>query len=260
MARKSRRTKPDKAPDTPPVAKHPVLLDRISLAVHEVAHTEAGRYILDHVHVEQDGTAVATDGKLLLAVEPPDANPDELPVTLVPVDVPESGLNLPAKTCATVVKNLKRSSTFKPILDNAVVTRCDKQLVELSSTDLTHVKREGDVPSEGTFPPWRDMVNQPMPAEDAPVTQIGFSLEVLEKIVKTIKKMAVGDEHTGTIRFTFNIKTGYVLIDSSVAGRKIIGMTGRLTAEDHDLEDFNEWQNAILASDNDEEDSDEKDA
>ena len=240
--------------------KHPVLLDKASLAVHEVAADESGRYIIDHVHVEQDGTTVGANGKLLLAVQPPDVDPNDLPVGLLePADVSKDGLHLPASMCKTIMGNLK-GHAFRPALECAVVTRCDDTLVEVSSTvDLKRVRREGEIPVEGTFPDWKGMVNRPMIYDEAktgddaseqfgPVVQIGMSLDVMDQIVKALKKI-ISDDTGPFVRFTFNANAGEVLIDGKVKGeRRFIGAMGRIMRESMDttLSDMNDWQNAIL--------------
>jgi len=253
---------PKKTKKTAAPTEHPVLLDRASLAVHEVATSEPGRYIIDHVHVEQDGTTVGTNRRLLLAVQPPETDPGDLPAGMLqPADVPEDGMNLPAAMCKAVMCNLK-GHAFRPALECAVVTRCDKELVEISSTtDLKRVKREGEVPAEGTFPRWKGMVERPCmnwgdgqgqaDAAEAfgPVVQLGMRLDVLEQLVKTLKKVTAKDNIGAFVRFSFNANQGGVLIDGTVSGdRRFIGMTGRQEPrhEDHDLEDLNDWQNAIL--------------
>ena len=240
------------------VAKtHPVLLDRASLAVHEVTTSKPGRYIIDHVHVEQDGTTVGTNEKLVIAIQPSEIAPGDLPVGMLePADVPKDGLNLPATMCKTIMSNLK-GHAFSPTLECAVVTRCDKNLVEISSTtDLKRVKREGDVPAEGTFPMWKNIIERPCMNADAdaaetfgPVVQIGFRLDMLEQLVKTLKNVAAKDDGGALVRFSFNANQGPVLIDGKISrDRRFIGMTGRigLNNENHDLEDLNDWQNAIL--------------
>jgi len=238
-------TAPEPDPQTAPA--HPVLLDKASLSVYEVADDEPRRYCADHVHVEQDGTTVATNGRLMLAVEPTKDNPDDLPVGLEPVNVPPEGIDIDAATCKSVVANLR--SPHIPILANAVITRCD-DLVELSSSvDLKHVKREGNTKPELGFPPWREMAARPVPTEDAPVAQIGLRLDVLEQLVKALKKMTADmADDSPFVRFTFGA-TGHILRDGDVGNdRRFIGMTGRMGPkyEDHNLTDLNDWQNAIL--------------
>jgi hypothetical protein len=240
--------------------KHPVLLDKASLAVHEVAVADASRYIIDHVHVDQDGTAVATNARLLLAVQPPDVDAGDLPAGLLePADVSNDGLNLPASMCKTVMGNLK-GHAFRPILECAVVTRCDGSLVEVSSTtDLKRVKREGEVPAEGAFPDWKGMVNRPIVYDETetggdvaeqfgPVVQMGMCLDVLDQLVKALKKI-ISDDTGPFVRFTFNANAGMVLIDGKVEGeRRFIGATGRIADKNVDttLSDLNDWQKAIL--------------
>ena len=260
--KKKRRTSTSTAPaaEAAAPAKHPVLLDKASLAVHEATASDPGRYIVDHIHVEQDGTTVGMGEKLILAVQPPETDPGDLPAGLLqPADVPEDGMNLPATMCKAVMGNLK-GHAFRPALECAVVTRCDKELVELSSTtDLKRVKREGEVPAEGTFPRWKGMVERPLANWDedqadaaetfGPVVQMGFRLDVLEQLVKTLKKVASGDDSGPFVRFSFNANEGMVLIDGKVSrDRRFIGMTGRITPKftDTSLEDLNDWQNAIL--------------
>ena len=268
MPKKTKKTKRGKtstsaAPtaDAGALAKHPVLLDKASLAVCIVAdQDEPGRYCIDHVHVEQDGTAVGTNAKLLLAVQPPDVDPNDLPAGMLkPVDVSEKGLDISASACATVAKNLK-GTPFRPILGCAVVTQCDGDLVELSSTtDLKSIKREGCTTPEKPFPSWKDMVERPCQEDTeetlGPVVQIGMRLDVLEQLTKALKKITSDDRYEAFVRFTFNANQGMVLIDGKVSkDRRFIGMTWRISPKSTDisLEDLNDWQNAILDSEEEE--------
>jgi hypothetical protein len=56
-----------------------IVLNEAALNLHRVAeNSDSGRYALNAVHIDADGTAVAADGHMLLAVGPvPDREADQ---------------------------------------------------------------------------------------------------------------------------------------------------------------------------------------
>jgi hypothetical protein len=131
------------------------LYSKYSMAVAGVASRDARDVALHRVHFDADGSAVASNGRAVLAVSPPSAVkaatfPDVEPDNAEP---PEGGVGLSLEDVAAVRRNFPAEK--RPSLQFAQMTRCDERTVELMTTDgRTHKKVAGQ-PARGKFPRWR---------------------------------------------------------------------------------------------------------
>ena len=162
-----------------------MLLDKAQLAVCAHTAAEPGRYAIDMVAVEPDGTCVATDGRHLVAVPPNGAEDAEWPAGIgTPVN-PEKRTLFPVHVFADARKTL-RNRALKPALRTAAVTAVGKY-AELTTTDLKKVhKAGGTVPEGAKFPDWRG--NIPDENREGERT-INVDPQMLAQVLRTLGSM-----------------------------------------------------------------------
>jgi len=187
-----------------------MLIHKSALACHAVCSDDAARLPLNNVHVAPDGTATATDGRVLLRVKPPvpdEAEYPQLAPGFVPVEIPAGGFLLPASVARDALKALK---TLKPHYGLARLGQCVQveELngnVTLGATDLDKRARvTGRVPEE-KFPD----VEQIIP-RGAPAFAIAFDPCMLADLLKAVIEAAGfrhGDVGDG-VRFEFREPLG----------------------------------------------------
>ena len=134
------------------------LYTKYNLAVAEVASRDAKDIMLHRVHFAPDGSTVASNGRALLAVSPPnrvraqtfpeldegDARPDKDGVGLTLEDVTRVKRNFP--------------NDRRPSLQYAQMIRCTKIAVALLTTDGKTRQVVKGHPARGTFPKWKGMI------------------------------------------------------------------------------------------------------
>ena len=178
---------------------HTMLIDAVGLGVVGVADKNDGRYAISAVRLEPDGTTAATDGRVLLAVEPCGLKDEDFPETKTSADVPGTGMVLPCEIVKDVIRNLPKTASRTALLA-AKLTAADKDYTELTTTNLSRVKSEGaHVDPDGPgFPAWRDMIPR-VDAEAAEYVTINLGVPVLKQLLDTLTKIGHEDLHAITL-------------------------------------------------------------
>ena len=117
---------------------------------------------LHQVRVEPDGSTVASDGNVMLAVSPVKGYPRGLPEMPDEKKV-EDGVGIPIEIVTEALKNIPKGSLgFE--LGYAVVTKCEGEgaagTIELTTTDLNkRLKVEGPI-ARKLFPEWKGVMRK----------------------------------------------------------------------------------------------------
>jgi len=137
-----------------------VKLSRANLSVREVASRNEQIPALNRVHVCPDGTTVAGNERMLMAVSPVhEEMASRLPVVGDYEDIspPEDGLGISLDTAHEAEKTLPRDR--RTILQQAQITRCDDEVVELMTTNGVKAHTAVGMPMRGRFPStWKSEV------------------------------------------------------------------------------------------------------
>lgn len=205
-----------------------MLLDKAQLAVfNHVDGESGGRYALDMVCVEPDGTCVATDGRQLIVVPPNGAQDADWPAGIgTPVN-PEKRALFPAHVFADARKSLRKAPR-KPILGNAAVTSAG-EYAELTTTDLEKVKKSGGrVPEDVIFPDWRPMIPETREGEVC----VNINPRMLARSLATLGSM-LSDERC-SIRMTIaGPEEKIVLTADLMCGRKAIAVIAPVRVKEY---------------------------
>lgn len=219
-------------------------LDRKSLAVHHAAADEEGRYAINGVLLETDGTIVATDGKMLMAIQAPDQGEDKNPVLpseqfVIPLEFAQDlGGRIPKGPRAAADKS-----------DFARITAADPDHLEFRIlTKHLQVMIE-TAPEEGRYPDWRAV----LPKIQKGNVRFCLGLEALEKLVKVLKGAlpAKGPGVSRHVEFMVGDPKKAVLIRAQVGGdldRRLIGALMPVTSSGGSGE-LTDWEKAHGLSD-----------
>jgi len=222
-----------------------MLVDRKSLALHGMTSSDepSHRYATHCVHVEPDGTAVATNLHAIIAVEPTGLKDDDYPNVGKPAEIPRGGVDIPADAVKEVLRSLPKQP-MRPILGAALITEASKERIELTTTDLRRTRRLGFKPDERRFPGWRGMMVDPRKDE---VRHVTLALEELENVVKTLKVVCAG--YDGIPHVTLHVPTGQgcvALSGKAGEGRRFAGVLADVKIGSGS-EVLNDWQERVMS-------------
>lgn len=134
-----------------------MLYSRPNLEVHGAASTIKGDRGLTGVRFEPDGTTVAGNGSVLVAVGPTDEEHVRWPAEVVPQTVPGvGGMVLPVRAVQKALRNLSRDKRLA--LQHVALSR----VRDVSRVGLTTVDPSGDVTTVSTrpladpYPDWKE--------------------------------------------------------------------------------------------------------
>jgi len=120
-----------------------------------VAASEGTDPELACVHIAGDGSTVAANGRMMMAVEPVAEN------SFFPIEederasLPEEGVSLPLHIIDQVRKNLPRDK--RPVMQQAAITKCTPGKVEFTTISKTEERKVGGRPLPQQFPRWREV-------------------------------------------------------------------------------------------------------
>jgi hypothetical protein len=137
-----------------------MLFSKGSLVVGSVASTNPMETGISCVHLNPDGSTVATNGKVIMAVGPVDESKVHFPDVGVQVAPAQpNGVSVPLDLLEKVLKNMPRDKRVS--LQHAALTQgTDPAKVELTVTDQRHTQRIEGFPLREPFPNWRGILQK----------------------------------------------------------------------------------------------------
>ena len=160
-------------------------VDRGMLAVYLTADPDPGRYAINNVYIAPDRTAVATNGKVLVAVEPPDYNPKE--------DNKDNEMLLPAEFCRSLLSKIPKARSQEAYQFSEVEKR-DKGKVSAKisrkdrSTDKVVTETHVTDLADGRFPKYQDVIPRQNGKDSASQAFVKVDLEYLEAICAVFRQ------------------------------------------------------------------------
>lgn len=152
------------------------VFDRVSLSVRHAAAKESTRYAYAGVHLERGGRAVATDGKVLLVVEPSTDKADPLPKAMRPA-MPEP-VTMSTDTVEVVRKALPKRKQWDTHPRRLFAIQVNGQ-----HEAVTQDSRHTFEPILGDFPAYMDVV-----PKGEPTAKIRLGVPQLMQILKALKE------------------------------------------------------------------------
>lgn len=131
-----------------------MLLSKANLMVSNVASTNPSDIGINCVHINPDGSTVAANGKVVMAVGPVDEGRITFPDVGERAIPGPRGTSIPLDLLDKAVKNLPREK--KASLQCVAMTKGrDPKKVQLTTTDMRHEQRIEGFPKPEPFPEWK---------------------------------------------------------------------------------------------------------
>lgn len=170
-----------------------MLLHPNTLKVAKAASADDTRYTLNGVHIEPDGSAVATDGKQLLKWTPADTPAAEDYPAIEGFKAHSDGIALqafilPSAAAAEILKAVPKKSML-PVLENIaldVEASNDNGSAAFAVTDLENPRIFRPKKIEGDYPDYNKVIP---PADKTPVFEVSLGLDTLLKSLNAIKAL-----------------------------------------------------------------------
>ena len=136
-----------------------MLFSKSNLMVGKVASTNVADLGLNCIRLNSDGSTVAANGKVIMAVGPVDEKRTHFPDVGEQTTPGEKGVSVPLDLMEKVVKNLPRDKN--PRTQTVAMTKPkDARKIELTTTDMRHVQRVEGYPKQESFPDWKGVLRK----------------------------------------------------------------------------------------------------
>lgn len=191
-----------------------MLLSKTSIMVMGVAESGGDEDVLTGVHIAGDGTTVASNGRMMMAVEPV-AEESFFPIE-DRAEVPREGVTVPVHLMEQVRKNLPREK--RAVMQQAAVTKCGDGKIEMTTISKTEQRTAAARLMTQRYPRWKEVLAESK--RRAGVTRICLNrkdligmLTVLEKACpdpsnKNAVFIEMGAEGDPMVLRTLNLATG----------------------------------------------------
>jgi hypothetical protein len=199
-----------------------MLLSKVNLAVADVASRDKTDATLSRVHLEPDGSTVASDGRAILAVAP--VVPER--AALFPrVEDEEAepgprGVGASLETVRDAAKAIPKDKNH-PSLQYVQVTKRDARELELMATDGVRKRKVSGLPMRGGFLPWRRMLREAREGE----TAVGVCVDRVA-LIKLLRAMPPdpGNRNPVFLEMRGNGRAIVARCVSVTTGQRVIGM------------------------------------
>lgn len=132
-----------------------MLLSKANIMVEGIAAGSEGDPELQCVHLAGDGTTIAANGRMIMAVEPV-AEGSFFPIgEEEQAEPPPEGVSLPLHIISQLRKILPRDK--KAVMQQAALTVCTDEKVELTTISKTEERKVAGRPLNMGFPKWREV-------------------------------------------------------------------------------------------------------
>ncbi len=130
-----------------------MLLSKANIMVEGIAASTDADPELNCVHIAGDGTTVAANGRMMMAVEPVPKD------SFFPIEdqdePPDEGVSIPLHLVEQVRKNLPRDK--RPVMQQAAITKCSEDRIEITTISKTDQRTVSGRPLLQQFPRWREV-------------------------------------------------------------------------------------------------------
>lgn len=133
-----------------------MLLSKANLEVIKVASGNTEDVGINCIRVNIDGSTVATNGKVIMAVSPVDPTRIHFPDVgeqVEPANYSASGIGIPLETVEKILKNIPKDK--RPALQHVALCKDrESRKVKFTTTDMTHEQSLSVYPKNDPFPEW----------------------------------------------------------------------------------------------------------
>jgi len=219
-------------------------LSRSNLLVWQVASGDAKRGSINGLHVTREGATVATDGTVMLAVEPVDAERVRMPDVGERVTVGEQGITLPLEIAEQALKNLPAEKK-RPAMQYAIMTDRPDGKAELTTVDMSKEQRVASEPKRDRFPLWRNLLRKAF--GKAKVTQVCVNRQTLLGLLKVMEQACPDPTGDNAVFINIGGETDQMVLRSInyATNQRAVAMVSPLNTHGEWLEESS-WEQSIL--------------
>ena len=221
------------------------LYSKANLAVRDLASTDRKDPGLRRVQFDPDGTTVASNGRALIAVSPPEPRRAErFPrVEEDHAEPPAEGVGITPESVGKIAQLIPRGS--QESLHYAQMTRCDEREVELMGTDGYRKEKIACVPCRGQFPEWRKPLREAMHA--ANTGRVCVDRLSLMRALQALEKACPDPGNNNPVFIEFG-ESGDSLVLRSVnyvLAQRAVAMVKPMLVKDGQWLESDEWERSI---------------
>lgn len=215
-------------------------LGRTNLIAKEIASSDKADPALHGLHVARDGTTVAANGRMLMTVEPV---PELVFPRVEEPKLPDDGITIPLHVVDKALSNLPKDK--KPHFQQAAITRCDSDGVQLTTVSKRMEQRVAARPSRVKFPEWEDVLVQSR--ERSQVTRICVNRKDLIKLLQAMEKACPDPGNKNAIFIELGGENDPMLVRAVdlTTGQHAVGVMNPLDTGEAWLKE-NGWEKAIF--------------
>ena len=217
-----------------------MLISRSNLAAVGAASKDPNDSRLTGLHVARDGSTVATDGRIVVAVGPaPDV---QFPNLGEPFIVSESGIRLSNETVAIVGRNIPKGKTVGQLQYAALTRPANPHHVELATTDHRRVQRVEDEVTADVYPKWEEATR----LKRGPV-RLCLDRNVLARLLQVLDEAASPHTGSGDARLFLEIADQQGFVARCVnpeTGQRVIGVIGGYKSEK--WPELDSWEEGVF--------------
>ncbi len=222
-----------------------MILSKANLVAVKVAAADKSDPALHQLHVEADGTTVASNGNAILAVEGLNEKPVSMPRFEVEGEIDDEGIGIQPEVVEEALRNMPKGN-LRLELGFAAITIADteKGVVELTTTDLVLEKKSKGKMAKRRFPMWRRVLRLAGRKERR---KICVDRRALIRLLQAMDSACPDPEHSVFIEFGNEPTDGIILRGMSVeTGQHAVGYVIPLDTMGKWLP-LNQWERRVMA-------------
>ena len=136
-----------------------MLFSKANLMVGKVASQNATDLGINCIRLNADGSSVASNGKVLMAVGPVEEEKVHFPDVGPQATPGNQGVSVPLDLLEKTVKNLPKDK--RTSLQHVAMTQArDPRKIEFTTTDMRHEQRVAGMPKTDPFPEWKGILQR----------------------------------------------------------------------------------------------------
>lgn len=232
-------------------------VSRANLLVREVASADKNDPAINGVHVASDGTTVAANGRMLMAVEP--APKLYFPDVGVEPEIPDQGLTVPLQVIDKALSNLpkdKRAAT-----QQAAITQTGEEggtggvsgvsgVVELTTVSKSTVDRVAGNVVRQKFPEWEGVLREAR--ERADTTRVCVNRRDLIQLLQAMERACPDPGNKNAVFIELGGQTDPLLVRAMnlQTGQHAVGLMSPLDTHG-DWMPANKWEKKLFSGERD---------
>ncbi len=220
-----------------------MILTKANLAVAHVADEEHGRYSTGAMRIEKDGTTVATDGTVLVAMSPIPQNPSEVEASSISKKRADVGiLNIQSKEAIGLIRKIPTKKN--PNKNIEVITKNTSSITVNTPTGKALIPTDSE-----NYPKWKKLLQ--VNRNDGMFLRMSLKKSSLLKMMKAIE--ASSDENDeNVIHLEVNpTRNGFLRLKTrKINGQELLGLQIGISQNEAQWGNPSKWELELSTPEN----------